>query len=223
MNTEFWLAKWRHNEIGFHTPCPHRALMQYFSILGLAPGGRVFVPLCGKTLDIHWLMEKGYKVVGVELSHLAVEQLFSELGIEPVVFSLSPEIMVFEGPCIKIFVADIFLLTHSLLGPVDAVYDRAALVALPEDVRIQYTQHIIEISRSSQQFLICVEYDQSRLSGPPYAVMAYDVERYYGQVYNIASIDRQIVTGGIKGKVPGFEHIWILRRLNATHACDQKS
>jgi thiopurine S-methyltransferase len=221
MNAEFWLAKWRQNEIGFHTPCPHQALVAYFSILGLAPGSRVFVPLCGKTLDIHWLMAEGYNVVGVELSRLAVEQLFAELGIEPVVFSPSPEIVVFEGPHIKIFVADFFALTHALLGPVDAVYDRAALVALPEEMRIRYTRHVMEISCSAEQFLICVEYDQSRLSGPPYAVMAHDVEQYYGQVYNIASIDCQTVPGGIKGKEPGFEHIWILRRLNATHAGNQ--
>lgn len=222
MNAEFWLAKWRQNEIGFHTPCPHHALVQYFSRLGLAPGGRIFVPLCGKTLDIHWLLEQGYKVVGVELSRLAVEQLFAELGIQPAVFSLSPEIMVFEGPDIKIFVADIFVLTHAILGPVDAVYDRAALVALPEDIRVRYAHHVMKISRKSEQFLICVEYDQSRLSGPPYAVMAHDVERYYGQAYNIASIERLPVPRGIKGKEPGFEHVWILQRCDAAHASGQK-
>lgn len=212
MNAEFWLAKWRQNQIGFHALTPHEGLVRYFSIFDLPRKSRVFVPLCGKTLDIQWIMEKGHMVVGVELSRLAVEQLFSDLGVDPVIFSISPEITVFEGPHIKIFVADIFALTQPMLGQVDMIYDRAALVALPEDTRVRYAQHIVEITLCADQFLICVEYDQARLSGPPFAVMAQDIERYYAGFYTLKSVEQQPVPRGIKGKEPGYEHIWILRK-----------
>ncbi|MCP1242137.1 thiopurine S-methyltransferase [Acetobacter lambici] len=218
MHEEFWLTKWRQNEIGFHTPHPHSGFVQYFPALGLPKGSRIFVPLCGKTLDIHWLIKKGYTVVGVELSRLAVEQLFMELGIAPDICTLSAEVTVFEGHNIKIFVANIFALTASMLGPVDMIYDRAALVALPEGSRIIYAQHISEMTCYANQFLICVEYDQARLSGPPFAIMAQDLERYYAQFYTITSIDRQPVARGIKGKEPGYEHIWFLPALRAENS-----
>ena len=212
MDAEFWLAKWDRNEIGFHALHPHNGLVEYFNLLGPPPGSRVFLPLCGKSLDIHWFIKNKYSVLGVELSRLAVEQLFVELGIEPVVSSLSAEVTVFEGANIKIFVADIFSLTAAMLGPVDVIYDRAALVALPQATALRYTQHLMQLTRCADQFLVCVEYDQARLSGPPFAVMEHDLERYYGGAYQIGSIDRQPVVRGIKGREPGYEHIWFLRR-----------
>lgn len=211
MNAEFWLAKWNRNEIGFHTLHPHPALVEYFAKLCSAPGACVFVPLCGKSLDIHWLLKHTYKVVGVELSRLAVEQLFAELGIRPTISSLTAEVVVFEGPNIKIFVADIFSLTAAMLGPVDIVYDRAALVALPETMAASYTQHLMQISQCADQLLVCVEYDRALLSGPPFAVMTQDVERYYAPYYTLSSMDVRLAPGGIKGKVPGYEHIWFLQ------------
>ncbi len=215
MDAEFWLTKWNRNEIGFHAAHPHHGLIQYFPQFGALQECRVFVPLCGKSLDIHWLLQKNHVVVGVELSRLAVEQLFSDLGIEPVISPLSAGMTVFEGRNIKIFVADIFALTADMLGPVDIIYDRAALVALPASMALPYARHLVQITRCADQFLICVEYDQARLSGPPFAVMPHDVKHYYAHDYQIRSVDRQPVAKGIKGKEPGYEHIWFLHR----HEC----
>ncbi|MFT8418565.1 MAG: thiopurine S-methyltransferase [Acetobacter sp.] len=213
MEADFWLAKWNRNEIGFHALHPHNGLVAYFSQFGPPQGSRVFLPLCGKSLDIHWFLKNRYCVVGVELSHLAVEQLFAELGITPVISFLSADVMVFEGQNIKIFVADIFALTAEMLGPVQSVYDRAALVALPKEMAVRYTRHLMQITNFADQFVVCVEYDQTRLSGPPFAVMAQDMERYYAGYYQVRSIDRQPVAKGIKGREPGYEHIWFLHRL----------
>ncbi|OUJ12838.1 thiopurine S-methyltransferase [Acetobacter okinawensis] len=213
MDAEFWLAKWKRNETGFHALHPHPALVTYFSGLCAVRGGCVFVPLCGKSLDIHWLLKNNYRVIGVELSHLAVEQLFAELGIHPVISHLPAGVVVFEGVNIRVFVADIFALTPDMLGPVDIVYDRAALVALPAPMAARYARHLTQLTKCADQFLVCVEYDQERLSGPPFAVMAQDVERYYAQDYTIASIDRSPVANGIKGKEPGYEHIWFLHSV----------
>ncbi|WP_246614962.1 hypothetical protein [Agarivorans litoreus] len=83
MHEQFWHQKWEKDEIGFHEGEVNRFLYDYFNVLKLAAGARVFVPLCGKTRDIAWLLDKGMKVVGVELSEHAIKQLFAELNLEP--------------------------------------------------------------------------------------------------------------------------------------------
>ncbi|MCP1212770.1 thiopurine S-methyltransferase [Acetobacter okinawensis] len=210
MDAQFWLAKWKRNEIGFHALHAHPTMVAYFSGPCAPQGACVFVPLCGKSLDIHWLLKSNYRVIGVELSRLAVEQLFAELDIHPAISCLPSGVVVFEGPNIRIFVADIFSLTPDMLGSVDIVYDRAALVALPPQMAALYAHHLTYLTKSADQLLVCVEYDQERLSGPPFAVMAQDVERYYAQDYTIASIEHFPVANGIKGREPGYEHIWFL-------------
>ena len=87
MDRDFWLHKWQIKQIGFHRSQPHSRLLQFVDQLGLLPGDTIFVPLCGKSIDIHWLLAQGYQVIGVELSSIAVEELFEELGIKPEVAS----------------------------------------------------------------------------------------------------------------------------------------
>lgn len=83
MDTSFWLERWESNRIAFHKSEANPLLVKYFQELDLAKGSCVFVPLCGKTLDIAWLLAKGYRVAGAELIEIAIEQLFAELGVEP--------------------------------------------------------------------------------------------------------------------------------------------
>ena len=103
---------------------------------------RVFLPLCGKTRDIHWLLSHGYRVSGSELSKIAVEQLFSELGIEPNITAID-QISRYSSNNVDIFVGDIFSLSRGILGQIDAIYDRAALAALPEPMRDRYAAHLL--------------------------------------------------------------------------------
>src|SRR5581483_4052631 len=83
MEHDFWRQRWETNQIAFHEGAPNALLTKHFPALGLPAGGRVFLPLCGKTRDIHWLLAQGYRVMGAELSELAVTQLFQELGVTP--------------------------------------------------------------------------------------------------------------------------------------------
>src|SRR5690606_14666706 len=124
-----------------------------FKELSIAKGSRVFVPLCGKTLDIAWLLSNGYQIAGAELSELAIHQLFAALGIEPKITELG-EVKHYSATDIDIFVGDIFNLIGDVLGSVDAVFDRAALVALPDDMRIRYAKHITDITGNAPQLLI---------------------------------------------------------------------
>ncbi|MBB5210290.1 thiopurine S-methyltransferase [Microbulbifer hydrolyticus] len=210
MEKAFWLNKWLSNEIGFHNPEAHGLLVKYFGQLKLTPGSRVFVPLCGKTLDIGWLLKQGFSVCGAELSEDAVIQLFEELAVEPEIVEVGP-LRRYGNECIDIYVGDIFHLSREDLGPVDAIYDRAALVALPEAMRHQYTQHLIHLTDTAAQLLITFDYDQQRMPGPPFCVSDQEVAQHYAADYQLVLVDSVEVPGGLKGKCPAQEKVWLLK------------
>lgn len=210
METGFWHAKWEKGEIGFHQDDVNPLLLDHFGDLALAPGSRVFVPLCGKTRDIRWLLASGYRVAGAELSRLAVEQLFADLGMAPSVSQAGP-LTHFAAENIDIYCGDIFELSGGELGQVDAVYDRAALVALPAAMRQRYADHLAAITGRARQLLIAYDYDQSLQDGPPFAVGADEMRRLYGRHYELARLASTEVAGGLRGKCPASEHVWLLR------------
>ncbi len=191
MDKDFWHRRWQRNEIGFHASKPNDFLVQYFEKLALPPDSLVFVPLCGKTLDISWLLAQGHRVVGIELDLTAVEQLFQQLDMVPEKQDIGDTMCCYQGPGIKIYQGDFFELTQAQLGSVDAIYDRAALVALPENMRVSYCQHMLEICSATKQLLVVFEYDQSQMSGPPFSVTESDIRKYYGRDYKISKLEIQ--------------------------------
>ncbi len=211
MDRAFWIDKWEANEIGFHKSEANPMLVAHIDRLGLRDGDRVFLPLCGKTRDIGWLLSQGYRVCGAELSILAVEQLFEELGVTPT-RSEEGALTRFAADGIDIFVGDIFDVTRATLGPVDALYDRAALVALPETMRSRYARHLVEIGGGVPQLLICFDYDQSEMNGPPFSVDENEVRALYDNNYAIEMVERADVAGGLKGRCAADEIVWLLHR-----------
>lgn len=210
MDISFWLQRWEKNNIGFHKSEANPLLVKYFNELSLVKGSRVFLPLCGKTLDIAWLLSNGYRVVGAELIEIAIEQLFMELGVEPKI-SKAGEVRHYSAKNIDIFVGNIFDLHSNMLGPVDAIYDRAALVAMPREVRNRYTAHLTEITNKAPQLLISFEYDQSLMEGPPFSVDIEEVNQHYRDSYNLSLIVSTNVPGGLKGICPARENVWLLK------------
>jgi len=211
MEPGFWQARWENNLIGFHEGKPNAFLEQHFASLGLAPGARVFVPLCGKTRDIAWLLGHGFKVAGAELSPIAVEQLFAELGVAPAK-TPTGALTHYGAEGIDIFQGDIFELTAEILGPVDAIYDRAALVALPPAMRERYARHLMGMTGRSPQLLVAFAYDQSALDGPPFSVPPAEVRAHYEGAYTITELASEPVPGGLKGQCEATEHAWRLSR-----------
>jgi thiopurine S-methyltransferase len=210
MDANFWRQKWEQNEIAFHEPEANPALVQHWGAMGLQPGSRVFVPLCGKTLDIHWLLAQGYRVAGAELTELAVQQLFAELGVPEPRITDRGKVRHYSAEGIDIFVGDIFDLTREELGAVDAVYDRAALVALPEEMRARYAAHLMELTERAPQLLICYVYDQSAMAGPPFAISDAEVARHYAGTYEVTRLASAEVPGGLKGRCAAVENVWWL-------------
>ena len=215
MEPEFWHQRWNENQIAFHERDGNVLLAAHFEDLGLASGARVFVPLCGKTRDIAWLLSQGCRVAGAELSRLAVEQLFEELALEPQITGQGA-LTHFGGPDLDIYVGDIFDLTRQTLGPVDAVYDRAAFVALPETMRGDYAKHIAEITATAPQLLITFDYDQSVMPGPPFSIPTAEVHSRHEPHYAVNPLNSVDVAGGLKGKAKADENVWLLTPAGGT-------
>ncbi|MEO1132005.1 MAG: thiopurine S-methyltransferase [Cyanobacteria bacterium J06639_1] len=209
MDSSFWHQKWESNAIAFHKSEANPALVNHFGTLSLAKNSRVFLPLCGKTLDIPWLLSQGYRVAGAELVEMAIEQLFDELEVEPEVSDMG-KVRQYSAPNITIFVGSIFDVTGNILGAVDAIYDRAALVALPEEVRRRYTVHLAQMSDRAPQLLVTFEYDQSLMNGPPFSISTAEVKQHYGDRYELSLLASADFEGGLKGLNAIKENVWLL-------------
>jgi thiopurine S-methyltransferase len=210
MDPDFWHARWQANQIAFHEGEANHLLVRHFATLGLAPGSRVFVPLCGKTRDIAWLLSIGLDVVAVELSEVAIEQLFDDLGSKPTIARHGP-LRHYSSANLAVYVGDLFDLTAAMTGPVSGVYDRAALVALPTDMRTRYAAHVRQITAGAPQLMICFEYDQSQMDGPPFSITRTELQRLYDGHHAMTLLETRPVQGGLKGQVPAQEAAWLLR------------
>lgn len=192
MKKEFWLERWERNEIGFHQNDINPYLHQYWHELHAAKGGEVFVPLCGKSRDMLWLSEHGHKVLGVELSPIAVQAFFDENNLSSR-RSSDGKFASCESEGIRILCGDFFDLTREDVASVSAVYDRASLIALPPEMRKRYAGHMADIlPRGTQIFLITFDYPQHEMQGPPFAVSRDEVEalyREYADVRLLAQVD----------------------------------
>lgn len=168
-------------KIGWHKNQPNSRLIEFIDCLKLSVNACVFVPLCGKSMDMLYFLEKGFKVLGVELSELAAEQFFVENKLDFTIRK-SDKFMIFSAKNIDIYCGDYFDLDAQILSQVDAVYDRAALIALPADLRVKYAQHLGAIIPSDcRLLLLTLNYPQVQIDGPPFAVNQAEVVRLFKQ------------------------------------------
>lgn len=170
MEPEFWLERWEKREIGFHQAEINRFLEQYWSTLELAADSTVFVPLCGKSKDMRWLAQRGHHVLGVEVSEAAVKEFFEEWEMPPKV-DQQGSFTRYSADNVELLVGDFFALTAEDLQEVAGVYDRASLVALPQDMRRDYVNVLAEILPATAQILlITFEYRLGDREGPPFSI-----------------------------------------------------
>ena len=210
MDHDFWLRLWENNHIPFHEGVANAMLAQHFDALSLTAPCCVFVPLCGKTRDIAWLLSRGHAVIGCDLSPLAVTQLFAELGVVPDISTAGP-LQRFAAPGVVVYAGDIFDLEAKDIRHTNAVYDRAALIALPPDLRLRYARHLTRITGKAPQLLISFEHARSDWDGPPHAVGTAELEQLYGADQVLTLLDRIAVIRGPDADPTAFDTVWLLR------------
>lgn len=194
MEADFWHNRWENNLTGFHLDEVNPHLKENWSVLSLPAGSRIFAPLCGKSLDLIWLAEQGHQVVGIELSHLAVEAFFSENQLKVERHQVGG-LELWQSEKISLFCGDFFELTAETLGQVDAVYDRASLIALPPAMRQDYAAKMAELAQSAPKLLVTLEYEQSKMDGPPFSVSEDEVRALYQAKYQVNQLTAQDVLG----------------------------
>ena len=219
MDRQYWHQRWQSNEIGFNQSQPNILMQRYFPKLDLKTGDRIFVPLCGKSIDMIWLARQGYKVIGVEIDEHACKAFFEENKIR---FKLTAidDFKVYQSDEITLFSGDFFCLNKKILDKVDAVYDRAALIALPKMLRSRYSAHMAKILGSNaKMMLITTSYNQSEMQGPPFSIDEVEIDMLYKtnfditKVYNkeVKSIPQHLRAKGLKHAI---EQVYLLIKKN---------
>jgi thiopurine S-methyltransferase len=175
MESEFWHQRWESNQIGFHEGQVNAYLARHYAHLAVARGQTVFVPLCGKSVDLRWLADQGAHVLGVELSPIAVESFFVEQGLM-LRTRKEAAFTVWESGPIRLLCGDFFAITPANLAGVHAVYDRAALIALPPERRVDYVALLDRLLPGARRtLLVTLEYAQEQMQGPPFSVAEREV------------------------------------------------
>ncbi len=208
MEPDFWHARWGEGRIGFHEGQPNAHLVNH---LGIYTGKkRVFVPLCGKTEDLAYLAAQGFEVVGVELVETAVQAFFAEHGLTPVVTKVGPFVRYALGG-ITLFAGDFFATTRELLGPIDALFDRAAVIALPLTMRPDYVEHVRALMpEGAPGLVITVEYPQDQRGGPPFSVPEAELRTHY-EGLSVIRVDEVLAEGPALTEVGAREKAFVVR------------
>ena len=191
-----WISRWEQGKTGFHQAEVNEQLLHHWSGVQAARAGRVLVPLCGKSLDLVWLRERGHEVVGFELSPLAVEQLFAGLSVRPEVSSVE-SFTVYRGPRLEIWQGDFFEATPALVEPCAAWFDRAAIVALHPHLRRRYVETVHRLLRPDASALVLTFcYPQDEMSGPPFSVEESALRQACEALFDTHLIDNLDLTDG---------------------------
>ena len=214
MQQEFWHERWQLNQIGFHNQEINSHLQHNWSTLNITTGSRVFVPLCGKSNDMLWLLAQGFEVIGVELSPLAVQAFFAENGLS-VTSRQQGKFSVSETEGLSIYCGDFFDLSGNDLAGVNAVYDRASLVALPPEMRTAYALHMQSLLKpGTKTLLVAFDYPQHEMQGPPFSVQTHEVKALYGNWCHVELLQ----TEDILDREPGFRAKGVTRMQEQVYA-----
>ena len=188
MEHDFWHARWTHDEIGFHQPDGNPLLAAHWDAVGAPDGAQVLVPLCGKTPDMAWLAARGHRVVGVELSDKAARAFFDEQGMHAERVRRDG-FDVYSAAGVAIWVGDFFQMPAAVFDECAALYDRAALIALPPDMRRRYAATLCEqLPAGCRGLLIAIAYDQSEMAGPPFSVPEDEVRALLEPAFTVSPL-----------------------------------
>ncbi|HJP12565.1 MAG TPA: thiopurine S-methyltransferase [Gammaproteobacteria bacterium] len=178
-----WLKFWENNETNWHGDRITQELVEYFELFELETRDKVFVPLCGKSLDMIYIMNQGFSVVGVEISEIGVRQFFSENNLTYKITKVD-DFDLYSSENLEIYCGDFFSLTSKHLNNVKAVLDSKSLIALEPDLRQKYAKHLNDIiSLGVRILLVTLQYPQHQMSGPPFSVDESEVESLFSMAF----------------------------------------
>ena len=192
MKQDHWQQMWNMRDIGFHQSQVHPDLLKHQNLL-MKPGCRVYVPLCGKSLDLVYLADQGYDVVGCEFVEMAVKEFFDEQKLEYTVSKDSAiNVSVYKASSMKlsIYQGDFFVLSSSVIGKFDVIWDRASIVAINISDREKYAKTLIELmAPRCKSLLNLLTITGKNYVGPPHSINAEDIKKLFGSVFKYKEVD----------------------------------
>lgn len=205
MDKTYWEDVWRNDDLGFHQPQVNKHLQRFWQRLQLTPASRVFVPLCGKSLDMDWLLSEGHEVIGADIAQEAQDQ-FLVTHQEPVRYTEENKLKLAWQGRLLFIAGDILHMEPEMLRSVDAVYDRAALIALPHAVRQNYALFLAHCLKPGAKMLLITRQAPKEQLTPPFNVSAAEVDKLYSSNFRIEQLLTEERQDGV------IEEVFLLKR-----------
>lgn len=185
IGTKQWQELWDTGNILWHMNDVNKDLLKYADrLFDKQTNLRVFVPMCGKSVDMKWLALQGHTVIGVELIESSIWEFFEEQNLEYTVSTVEPQqIKVYKAKEmeISIFCCDILIINKDAIGAVDAIWDRGGLIAINKSDRERYAQVMLSVMSPRCRYLLeTLEYDPLLYGGPPHHTTQEIVRKLFG-------------------------------------------
>lgn len=184
MDHDFWVTRWNQGQIGFHLPDINPALIRHLPAFGIPKGANVLVPLCGKSLDLLYLRAEGLSVTGLELSPIAVEAFWRENNLMPALLE-TEALRIWSTDGLTLIEGDFFKVNAKSIATPDLVYDRAALIAMPPEMRSAYAAHLLSLAGGAAILLITLEYPEKEMQGPPFPIPHDEILHHFGPTHQV--------------------------------------
>ncbi|MGI9521342.1 MAG: thiopurine S-methyltransferase [Hyphomicrobiaceae bacterium] len=194
MDEDFWRDAWRMGRAAFHEGKPNASLIQYWNKTALPKGTTVIVPFCGKSIDMIWLAEQGHFVIGIEIAEMAVEAFFAENSLRRTV---DPEssFSVSRSGRLEIWCGDFFQLPREVIARAHGLFDRGGLIAQPREMRAKYARKLnADLVPSARMLLMCVDYNQSEMPGPPFSVSDLEISDHFSSRFEVERVHEEHLT-----------------------------
>lgn len=191
MEISYWQSRWRKDKTGWHMDQVYPLLPDLWPALSLKAGARILVPFCGKSVDMQWFISEGFHVTGVDVAEKALHA-FMERSQKSFSSHQQYGFQVFRSKNMELWQGDFQKLPVTKIPPFDAIYDKAALIALPRNMRPKYAQKILQCSGPETQMLLqTFEYEQDEMPGPPFSVDEREIRQLYGKQFDLALLHQK--------------------------------
>lgn len=193
MELSYWESRWRKDKIGFHMEQGYEGLRRHWNRVSPGISPSVLVPLCGKTPDLIFLEQKGASVTGVEYAQKAILSFFEE---HDRTFEIRSQagFQVYCSGNIELWQGDFMKFPAAQSHRFSLIYDKAALVALPPEKRMDYIQKLHELCGPPTNILLHhFIYPQDQMPGPPFSVPDEEIRTAFDHDFSIIVLEENLL------------------------------